>query len=610
MIYGITTARAHLDALGPGGPIAGEIDWDALKTWINPDTPNPPGPAFTGRYFHGGPTRDEINARTPFCLWAHGEGAALSPQTIVPIQRADPVRQGIGGDLGKSYGEEDALALSLYLDCCLAVGDLVLNTAPVLVFLEVADGEYLSPEYWVSWASMIHDAFLIPATLAAEAGVDARQLLFPAILCAFVYDTDGNTYLPDENVQVALMGHDDPSLWFPCSGFWARRKVGDPGLDGHPFAWDNIGLYQQPGRAGTSSIPGPWIPVCYLRYYEGPGPTDNLSDFDVPADPSLVDTLSLLTIDLAATGPNPPLSNTFTATTWRADAYTHTGGILPVQFGVDKNRDLSPYVACFDKTELVVSSLPAAFSYAEGQPAPYHGTVLDLPAHGRSSIALRYYSRKGALKNVTRDEVERLSSAQYEVGITWEGNAPTDQGPTVYINALIRPFKNREGGADGKNAFDYARNEIGQPPHTTVYFAVDFPPGDPNYYGTQMPSYNLVVQYFRDVNLAYLDFFAAHPDSPYYIGAYAPADACARLYRAGLATHFWQPWPPTWGNNWKPFAHANMWQIILANTVPRPGYPDMLAQNSSFLRCITADISDSADINVAWGNPGTFVIFP
>jgi hypothetical protein len=123
------------------------------------------------------------------------------------------------------------------------------------------------------------------------------------------------------------------------------------------------------------------------------------------------------------------------------------------------------------------------------------------------------------------------------------------------------------------------------------------------------------------------DYLTQDGAVPYHIGAYAPIKVMHALYRAGLATHFWQSMAHTFGRpvglnfgteqwrrwyctspGWRAWPHANLWQIRLAGasdtgfwTWPRnavltqPPFPQ------------DAQAASWCDINVAWGNPGGWV---
>lgn len=619
IIDGFTTARAHLDPLDLLLPHVGEIDYTELMAWLRTTDPNRDMPVFAGRYFLGHATQAEIDAGQGFCLWAHGEGCVeIVPRKIVPIQRADPARQSRTGDSGLLYGSEDAVAIARHLDLCLAVGDLELGPdRQILVFLEVADDTALSAEYWAGWATTLYAAELVPERLRSRVGVAGVQSLLPAVLCPFKLDAATQTFLPDTLVRTALDALPPPGLRSECFGFWARRKPGDPGLATHSFDWSNMGDPHQRRTMPGLRIPfSTRVPVRYLRWFDGP------EGLPIPDGP-LRETLALLSLDWATQDPNDdPLGAAMTATAWRADAtdpVTGMAGEPPTQFGVDKNRNMTRYARCLATSVVNVDMMPAAYSWKDSagvlHPAPFQGTFVAPPASGPCSLIFRYYSdRPTAAKNLTADEAKAMSAAGFEMGVTWEGFAPTNQGDSAYIQALIKPFMSFEGQQDGKAAFEFAADVIRQPPFTPVYFAVDVPVGDPDYYGARMPGYDVILRYFQDVHRGYRAYLADRPDDqrPYYVGVYGQLDVCEMLYRNGLASHFWQPWPPTWGaSNWKAFRHANAWQIVLANTIANPGYSDMHMLNPDLRACVPRAAGEGlgVDINVGWGDAGTWQVF-
>jgi hypothetical protein len=599
--FGVTTRRAHLDAVGAEGPVNGEIRWDSLQAWLNPSEPNTP-PAFVGRYFLGMPNSEEIEQRTPFCLWAHAEGAHLSPQAVVPLQRGDPNRLSATGPIGQAYGEEDATALALYLDSCLAVGDLALNADAVLVFLDVPDGQVLSPEYWFGWAGTIHTMSVVPQRYPATIFDSAKQVLHPALLCSFEFDPSLGRYLPEQGVR-AMFDSADRSTWFQCFGFWARRKANDPELATHPFDWTTLGSYLQPLPANLF-MNHLQVPVYYLRLYEGPGPTDNIDEFQVDDDPALLDTLSLVTLDVPAPGNLDPTNNVFTATAWRPDAHDTPNGPLtemPVQFGIDTATNLIKVNAAgltglegLLEKRLHYTRLP----YDEASPH----TEFDISV--KCEFAIRYYSQNPySSKNLWYDEADALSGTGFSVAAVWQESFNPRGMPWVpYVQRLMVPFVNHHGRSDAVKAFSNAAEVIKQPAYTPVYFAVDFPVGQ--YYagsdgtGVDTPPMSTIVRYFRDVNRGYLEYLATHPATPYYIGVYSGVDVFKALYSSGLATYFWQvPWA-SWNNSARPFAHVNVWQVGNFNQ------PAVARDTASLTPYV------EVDLNVAWGDAGCFQYFP
>lgn len=593
MSYGITTARAHLDAVDPSTLATGEIDWFTLAEWVNSQSqsplPVPPPPAFAGRYFLGRQTQGEADAGVGFCLWAHGEGVDLSaPRVIVPLQRADPDRQSAHGDEGLWFGYQDAIALASYIDRCLAVGDLaILGTQQILVFLEVADGTALSDEYWASWASALHEALLFPVRPLT----DSIQPLVPGIQCAFVWDEATGTFLPEPSVRAGLDMIASPGFRNQCHGLWARRREDDNGV--HVFGWESIGEYRQPQRVAGLAIPYMRrVPVRFLRTFHRLTGAETI-------DAATRDTLSLVTVDVpAAEGDDSPIGATLTALEWATNRRSANGSLIemPKQFGIDAAATISETsAACLSAKNVTVTSLP----YRSG------GTPVNLT--GPCRLALRYYRPSGT-RRLSRAEAQGLSRNRIEIGAIWQHSASLDQGWEEYVLDLIEPFVNHRGQADGRTAFKYAAETVNQQPYTPVYFSIDFPVGHPGYTNNQpgsvpvpTPSLETILTYFRDVHRGYREYLATHPNQPYYVGVYTQPDTAEALYRAGLASHFWQP---PWGVR-SPFPHLNVWQIGMFNTA-------QVSQDNQSLQSCRPSGEDPGefwvDIDVAWGDPGSFVV--
>lgn len=607
MRYGISTGRARLDTAFV--PDENEIDWLALTQWFDVADEDPP--EFAGRYFLGSPDALEIAERRGFCRWAHGEGVrSLAPRAIVPIQRADPRRQSAAGSAGSSYGAADAITLALEIDACLAVGDLQLpGDRQVYVFLEVADDTSLSPEYWRAWSTTIFTATLTPQRFADRVGPNPApptQVLLPAILCGFAFDGETGKFLPDKKVRDCLDASRERG-WHPhCLGFWARRHATAPVPPAVDFTWSTLGTYAQPrGIAGIRI----GVPALYLRGFDSLATPPATGVPVVPAAGTLRATLDLVTIDWPTTTGHDPLLHTLMATDWAADAtqlatqpnepdpFVET----PAQLGIDCSVNLTARattIGCLLGADLVAKRMP----YDDW--APEQRSV-DLAR--RCSFAFRYYAPSGP-KRLTRDEALALSMAGIGIAVIWEGNAESRDWPT-HVGQLIAPFVNRRGRADGLAAFTYAAETIDQPPSTPIYFGVDFPvgietPGD--YLGVPTIALRDVLDYFRDVQLGYLDHLERLPDRPYSIGVYGQRSVIAALYRLGLASHFWQvPWSG-WDGSHIPFAHLNAWQISTSAVA------DMAQDNRALQRCARLGAGDLIwfDLNVAWGDPGTFQVLP
>jgi hypothetical protein len=615
--WGITTSRAHLDTLDPdlfpldpAEPAGREIDWNKLFDWMwSPPAP-PSSPSFAGRYFLGEATDSEANDGTPFCLWAHGEAAGIhAPKQILPIQRADPVRQAATGTDGLDFGRIDAIAIASHLDRCLAVGDLeVVDTTPILVFLEVADGTQLSIEYWAAWASNLHDALLEPARQSNRNGT-AIPLLLPAVLCAHAFDEDAGAFLPELAVRDTLDTIGPPGYRTHCHGLWARRLVGDPGLANHAWDWSTIGEYRQRRTILGLATPYPTylhlVPVRYLRWFDSP---DGLP---IPAG-ALHDTLSLLTIEWSANDGDDPVAASFMATPWSANRRDGSGKLLdlPSQLGIDMSKRATASAACLGRAPVTVKSLP----YNSG------GMAVNLT--GRCAFAVRYYrpalpGRAPTGRPLTVVESAALSANGVQVAACWQHTADLNSGWVPYVNGLESPFVTGLGRKDGTAAFVYAAETIGQPPYTPVYFSVDFPLNTPRYFPWNIPYYVQqykagdpnnqpvatlglapILDYFADIRRGYRDYLTAHPETtPYYVGVYCDPRTAAALYRVGLVSHFWQPAAV------EPFPHLNVWQVGMDGT------PGVASDNAALQACAPPGGARGGlwvDVNVAWGDPGVF----
>jgi len=564
----VSTGRAHLNAIDGAALAPTELDWEALTAWQAGELA-----AFAGRYFLGGATQAEVDAGTGFCLWAHGEGSdPWVPLAIAPMQRADPTRSQADRGTAATYGADDALALATYVQRCLDVGELALPTGTpfVLVFLEVAAGTVVSPDYWLAWATTLHAAMLDPAPQS----VSARQLvqpLLPAVACAFTRADEHSPYLPEQGVRDCLTLPAPPGQRNRCHGLWCTTPVDDP-------AFGELIQDQEP------------VPVCYWRTFDGPGG----SAPPAGASAALARTLGLVTIDQHGLGAADATAQTLETVPWTA--YER-----PIQCGVDTNKRLTAAsAACVASATIVVRRLPS------GNQGQDDGENLDAdPIRKRGTFAFRYYSTRDGQpvnkKDLTHAEAVATSQAGLAIGVVWEAFAGSYRDIRDHFAAV------GQGRLDAQNAFLYAAETIHQPAHTPVFFAIDFPPG--RMYGRApndrwlMPSLDRVLDYFREVRLGFRDYLATHPADPYSVGIYAQADVCAAAYQAGLATHFWQPWPPTWGFNWEPFPHLNAWQIVLDSTKVVAPTPDLWSDNAAVQRCV------NVDLDVAWGDPGTWQVF-
>jgi hypothetical protein len=132
-------------------------------------------------------------------------------------------------------------------------------------------------------------------------------------------------------------------------------------------------------------------------------------------------------------------------------------------------------------------------------------------------FVIRYYSHTPA-KNLTRGEAIAFSDAGLNVVVVWESKG----GPGSF-------FSRSQGVADGTTAYQQAL-QIGQPPQTPIYFAVDFDADSVEVAGG-------INDYFRGV-VAGFDAIS-HGTPAYSVGVYGSGLVCSWLQQHALVTHTW-----------------------------------------------------------------------
>ncbi|MEO7496302.1 MAG: DUF1906 domain-containing protein [Massilia sp.] len=132
-------------------------------------------------------------------------------------------------------------------------------------------------------------------------------------------------------------------------------------------------------------------------------------------------------------------------------------------------------------------------------------------------FAVRYYGRNPA-RNLTRPEALALADAGLELGAIWEAEGYRGEY-----------FSYEQGLADGLAAQRMARDEIGQPAGSAIYFAVDFDPSGSELVGP-------VTHYFKGIRTA---FEAAPADQRYLVGIYGSGTCCRAMLYARLARFGW-----------------------------------------------------------------------
>ena len=151
-------------------------------------------------------------------------------------------------------------------------------------------------------------------------------------------------------------------------------------------------------------------------------------------------------------------------------------------------------------------------------------TTMELTRHADAlasqgiDFALRYYSHNAA-KNLSLGEARALCAAGLRIGVVWE----TDGTHPGF-------FTRAQGLADGACAYRMAREAIGQPFGSCIYFAVDYDP-------TQADIDGPIADYFTGVNAA---LFVANDGAPsYVVGVYGSGLCCGTLIERGSALCSW-----------------------------------------------------------------------
>ncbi|MCS0592469.1 DUF1906 domain-containing protein [Massilia norwichensis] len=133
-------------------------------------------------------------------------------------------------------------------------------------------------------------------------------------------------------------------------------------------------------------------------------------------------------------------------------------------------------------------------------------------------FAMRYYSNN-ASKNLSLGEARALSQAGLRIGVVWE---------TSGTHAAF--FTRAQGLADGAQAYRMARESIGQPFGSAIYFAVDYDP-------TQADIDGGISNYFTGVHAA---LYVANDGAPSYrVGVYGSGLCCGALVERDIAALSW-----------------------------------------------------------------------
>ncbi len=148
----------------------------------------------------------------------------------------------------------------------------------------------------------------------------------------------------------------------------------------------------------------------------------------------------------------------------------------------------------------------------------------------------RYYNVNNASKNLTQSEAKALSNAGLYIVAIWENGYPTSDSY----------FSKSQGKTDGAKAYSYAKNTIGQPSGTPIYFAVDYDASTSAIQGA-------IKNYFDGVSEAFEE-----AGSNYVIGVYGSGAVCEYIFGHVAAVLY------TWLANatgWSGYSDYTSWHI-------------------------------------------------
>ena len=168
-----------------------------------------------------------------------------------------------------------------------------------------------------------------------------------------------------------------------------------------------------------------------------------------------------------------------------------------------------------------------------------------LAAAGIKAVG-RYYNYGSGSKVLTRLEAQALISHGISIWAVFQfwGNAP-------------QWFSKERGEADAARALQCAKELVGQPEGTTIYFGADY-----NEKGAAYTSN--IVPYFTAVKAVF-----TRPDGtmPYRIGVYSDGLVCRRLLEDGLVTDTWLSCSSSFAEH-ATFLASGQWKISQTCGVP------------------------------------------
>jgi hypothetical protein len=145
-----------------------------------------------------------------------------------------------------------------------------------------------------------------------------------------------------------------------------------------------------------------------------------------------------------------------------------------------------------------------------------------LAASGVGTV-IRYYNFKNSMafpqKCLQLDEAQALSAGGLGIAVVFQQR-----------QNQVADFSDLKGHAAGVRAYRHAHDDIGQPPGSAIYFAVDFDATPGEIAGS-------VVPFFEGVRRAFDEESGGVP--PYRVGAYGSGLVCGTLTSQGLIAVTW-----------------------------------------------------------------------
>jgi hypothetical protein len=581
--FGIDTFDNHLDSIS-------QVVWNLFKEWnggqpsmaLNGGQPTPQGvsggdPTFAGRNFLGGDF-----------LWGHAEAtdAMTNPSPkdfsklnrrvtrVAPIQAPQPERQQVKGERGVLYGQIDATALCARLFRSIVAGEFDISSwGFVNVWLAVDPDVELSLEYWAGWADTVNK--FSPMTLGLILpDSPAMQSPFGAcILCRYTPDATGklrrDAHVNDVLSAVALVKLANVLVsstlakfqWadMTCYNLWADAP--DP---------DANGVRPNPvldwGRFDPAEVPLPSLWRCSTSFQMADGTAAD-AEFSVDAmrEPEIglskATDLMLVTRQWQPTIPSSALN---------------LGFVVYI--------DHSPFsITSQQITRINANDFPQLVEASGNYTVP----------SGPVKAVGRYLKGSTNISNMSEDEAQRLSAADFVIFTTWEHFEAGD--PSQPLSADYFDPAHAHGTRDGENAFRYCGEVLHQPPQTPIFFAVDFPAADTDVQHASPHIKDWIEAYFKQIKDARDAYAQRNPDRYYLIGVYGTGGVLEWCYRQGYVSFFWQSLSTgTAGNVFpsRPWCHDNRFQFNR----------EIALKNANW------NVVPGADPDMDWGDGGTWTL--